>query len=95
MNSASTDRVALGANPPGRGPGVVPERMSGQTAALHRLVASRDRIRTEMETHIRESALHQVDAPGAHRSLGERLLERARRLPLIGAVLEIRDLRRG
>ena len=66
----------------------------GEAAALHRLVASRARIRMAMEAHVRESTSPQGPPRGGPRSLAERLLERARRLPVVRAFLAIRDLRR-
>lgn len=66
-----------------------------QVPALHRLEASRAAIRAAMEAHVRESASPVPDPRGAPRSLAQRLLEQARRFPVVRAVLAIRSLRRG
>ena len=68
---------------------------AAEAAARQRLEDSRARIRAAMDAHLREGALPK-DAPRqSPRSLGQRLLERARRLPIVRAALELRDLRRG
>jgi len=66
-----------------------------QAVALHRLQASRARIRGAMDAHIRESASQQVSPRDAPRSLSQRLLDRVGRLPIIRTALAIRDFRRG
>ena len=95
MTGAREDHVAPAGNSLDRGANLAVDGRPGEAAALHRLVASRARIRTAMEAHIRESESPQGLQRGAPRSLAERLLERARRLPFVGAVLAIRDFRRG
>jgi len=65
------------------------------TDALHHLLASRARIQAAMDAHVRETA-SPIDAPpGTPRSLGQRLLQQAQRLPVIRAFLAIRRLRQG
>ena len=95
MTDTLEDHVAPAAAPLDGGANLAADGGPREVAALRRLVASRARIRTAMETHVRESASAQEPSRGAPRSLGERLLERARRLPVVGAILAIRDLRRG
>ena len=66
-----------------------------ESAALRRLEDSRARIRVAMEAHMRESEPPKDVRRESPRSLAQRLLERARQLPIVRAALEIRDLRRG
>jgi hypothetical protein len=95
MTGAREDHVARAGDPLDRGASLAVEGGPGEAAALHRLVASRARIRMAMEAHVRESESPEGLPRGAPRSLAKRLLERARRLPVVRAVLAIRDLRRG
>ena len=95
MTDGREDRVAPAAAPLDDAANLAADGGPREVAALHRLVASRARIRVAMETHVRESASAREPPRGAPRSLGERMLERARRLPVVGAFLAIRDLRRG
>ncbi len=95
MNGAREDDVASVASPLDRGAMPGAGQRPGEAAALHRLEASRARIRLAMETHVRESAPPRDSPRGAPRSLGQRLLEQLRRLPVVRTALAIRDLRRG
>ncbi len=71
------------------------EDRPAEAAALHRLEASRMRIRMAMEAHVRASAAPPDSPRGVPRSLGQRLLEQVGRLPVIRTALAIRDWRRG
>ena len=95
MNGAREGHVASVADPSERGASLGAEGRPVEAAALHRLEASRARIRVAMETHVRESASLQDSPRGTPRPLGQRLLERARRLPVIRTALAIRGLLRG
>ena len=95
MNSAREGHVAPVVDPADRGASLAAEGQPAEAAALHRLEASRARIRVAMEAHVREIASPQDSPRGAPMSLGQRLLERARRLPVVRTALAIRDLRRG
>ena len=95
MNGTQEGHVAPVADPSGRGAKLVAESRPAEAAALHRLEASRARIRAAMETHLRESAPPQDSPRDTPKSLGQRLLERARRLPIVRTALAIRSLRRG
>ena len=95
MNGARQDPVAPVAHAPDRDARRATEGRPAEAAALHRLEASRARIRLAMEAHVRESAASQDLPRGAPRSLGQRLLEQVRRLPVIRTALAIRDWRRG
>ena len=95
MNGAREDPVAPVAHAPDREARRATEGRPAEAAALHRLEASRARIRLAMEAHVRESAAPQDLPRGAPRSLGQRLLEQVRRLPVIRTALAIRDWRRG
>ncbi len=95
MNGAREDHVAPVANPLDRGALHVARERPAEAAALHRLEASRVRIRTAMEAHVRESASPRGQPRDAPRSLGQRLLEQLRQLPVVRTALAIRDWRRG
>lgn len=95
MSGTREGQVAQVTGPLASGAGLAAERSTAEGAALHRLEASRARIRVAMEAHVRESASLQDSPRGVPRSLGQRLLERARRLPVIRTALAIRELRRG
>ena len=95
MNGAREGHVAPVADPSGRGPSLAAEDRPAEAAALHRLEASRARIRVAMEAHVRESAAPQDSPRAAPSPLGQRLLERARQLPVVRTALAIRGLLRG
>ncbi len=95
MTGAREDLAAPVAHAPERDAGLATGGRPAEAAALHRLEASRARIRLAMEAHVRESAAPQDLPRGAPRSLGQRLLEQVRRLPVIRTALAIRDWRRG
>jgi hypothetical protein len=95
MNGAREGHVAPVADPSDRGASLAAEGRPVEAAALHRLEASRARIRVAMEAHVRESASPQDSPRGTPRPLGQRLLERARRLPVVRTALAIRGLLRG
>ena len=95
MNGAREGNVAPAADPSDRGASLGAEGRPAEAAALHRLEASRAQIRVAMEAHVRESASLQDSPRGAPRPLGQRLLERARRLPVVRTALAIRGLLRG
>ena len=95
MNGTRDGQVAQVADPLARGASRPAEGPAAEGAALHRLEASRARLRVAMEAHVRESASPQDSPRGVPRSLGQRLLERARRLPIVRTALAIRELRRG
>lgn len=78
-----------------RGASLAAEGQSAEATALHRLEASRARIRMAMEAHVRESATPQDSPRAAPSSLRQRLLERARQLPVVRTALAIRSLLRG
>ncbi len=83
------------ANQPERDSRLDVDGQPAEAAALHRLQASRARIRAAMEMHIRETMGQQGAPLDAPRSLGQRLLQRAQRLPIVRTALAIRDFRRG
>jgi hypothetical protein len=94
MNGAREGPLAPVADPSGRGASLAAKGRPAEAAALQRLEASRARIRAAMEAHLRESVVPQ-DAPrGAPRPLGQRLLERVQRLPIVRTALAIRGLLR-
>ena len=95
MNGARDGHVAPAADPSDRGARLATGGGPAEDAALHRLEASRARIRMAMEAHVRENASPQDSPRAAPRPLGQRLLERARRLPVIRTALAIRGLLRG
>ena len=95
MSATREGHVAPIADPSDRGASLSAENRPAEAAALHRLEASRARIRMTMEAHVRESASPLDSSRGAPRPLGQRLLERARRLPLVRTALAIRDFGRG
>ena len=95
MNGAPEGHVVPVAERSDDGTSLAAESRPAEAAALRRLEASRARIRAAMEAHVRESALPQDSPRDTPKSLGQRLLERARRLPLVRTALAIRSLRRG
>ena len=95
MKGAREGQVTPVAELSDRGASVAAEGQSAEATALHRLEASRARIRVAMEAHVRESAAPQDSPRTATSSLRQRLLERARQLPVIRTALEIRSLLRG
>lgn len=95
MTATREGHVVPVAEPSDRGASLAVKGRPGEAAALHRLEASRARIQGAMEAHLRESALSKDPPRVAPRSLGQRLLERARRLPLVRTALAIRELGRG
>ncbi len=95
MNGVRKGHVAPVADPSDRSASFAAEGQPAEAAALQRLEASRARIRVAMEAHVRESASPQDSPRAAPSSLGQRLLERARRLPVVRVALAIRSLRRG
>ena len=94
MNGTREGQVARVEDPSAPSANWPAENPTAEGAALHRLEASRALIRVAMEAHVRESTPPQDSPRGIPKSLGQRLLERARRLPVVRTALAIRDLRR-
>ncbi len=92
MNGVSEGHAATVANPLVAATGRATKEATAEGAALHRLEASRARIRAAMEAHAREIAAEQSPPSGAPRSLRRRLWDQVERLPIVRTVLAIRDL---
>lgn len=95
MKGAREGHVAPVVDPSDRSVSLADEGRPAEAAALHRLEASRARIRGAMEAHVRESAAPQDSPRAAPSSLRQRLLDRAQQLPVVRTALAIRSLLRG
>ena len=65
-----------------------------ESSALDRLEASRAHLRAAMQVYVQEASPSPDPARDAHRPLGQRLLDRVHRLPVVRTVLAVRSLRR-
>lgn len=67
---------------------------SEEPSAIGRLATSRAHLRAAMQAYIQAVSPPSDPARDAHRALGQRLLDRVHRLPVVRTVMSIRSLRR-
>jgi hypothetical protein len=94
VNSRGQDQAAPVEHPSNSSTGLAGSSRDAEATALHRLETSRHRIQATMAKYAREIAPPSDPSRSAPQSLGQRLLERAQRLPVIRTALAIRSLRR-